>query len=69
MYKDKHGFYYFVDRIGDSFRWKGENVATSEVESVILMHQDVQEVTVYGVQIAGIQTNQITFLIWFLFLR
>src|SRR3989475_5913122 len=31
MRKDEHGYFYFVDRIGDSFRWKGENVGTSEV--------------------------------------
>lgn len=41
----------FVDRIGDTFRWKGENVSTSEVEKVVNTHADVAEVTAYGVKI------------------
>ena len=36
MRRDEKGFFYFVDRIGDTFRWKGENVATSEVAQVLL---------------------------------
>jgi citronellyl-CoA synthetase len=41
----------FVDRVGDTFRWKGENVSTNEVAEVINAHDHVAEATVYGVQI------------------
>jgi len=48
---DAEGYYYFVDRIGDTFRWKGENVSTGEVENVIKTgFPGTQEVIVYGVQ-------------------
>lgn len=43
----------FVDRVGDTFRWRGENVATSEVEGVINRFAAVDESTVYGVEIPG----------------
>ncbi|MCP4905232.1 MAG: long-chain-acyl-CoA synthetase [bacterium] len=50
---DDEGFFFFVDRIGDTFRWKGENVATSEVAEVISVVAGIEEANVYGVEIAG----------------
>ncbi|MGP3705560.1 long-chain-acyl-CoA synthetase [Gordonia paraffinivorans] len=44
----------FVDRIGDTFRWKGENVATTEVEAVLDAHDSVEEAVVFGVPIPGV---------------
>ncbi|KFV55723.1 Long-chain fatty acid transport protein 3, partial [Tyto alba] len=48
---DEDGFIYFSDRMGDTFRWKGENVATVEAEEIIGTMDFVQEVNVYGVSI------------------
>jgi fatty-acyl-CoA synthase len=53
MHADASGYFYFVDRIGDTFRWKGENVATSEVAAAITAFPGITEATVYGVQIPG----------------
>jgi fatty-acyl-CoA synthase len=53
MRKDARGYFFFVDRIGDTYRWKGENVATSEVAEVISCFAGVREATVYGVAIPG----------------
>ncbi len=53
MRKDKRGFFYFVDRIGDTFRWKGENVATSEVAEAMTEYPGLIEANVYGVAVPG----------------
>jgi len=51
--QDADGYYYFVDRIGDTFRWKGENVATQEVADVLCGAPGVTEANVYGVEVPG----------------
>jgi len=53
MRRDKHGYFYFVDRTGDTFRWKGENVATSEVAEALSTFRGIKEANVYGVVIPG----------------
>jgi fatty-acyl-CoA synthase len=52
--KDQDGYFYFVDRVGDTFRWKGENVATLEVSETICAFPGIQEANVYGVAVPGI---------------
>jgi fatty-acyl-CoA synthase len=53
MRRDERGFFYFVDRIGDTFRWKGQNVATCEVSQAMTECPGVQEANVYGVRVPG----------------
>ncbi|MGH6767696.1 MAG: long-chain-acyl-CoA synthetase [Xanthobacteraceae bacterium] len=53
MRKDERGYFYFVDRIGDTFRWKGENVSTTEVEEAMSQFDGVREANVYGVEVPG----------------
>ncbi|XP_059403292.1 long-chain fatty acid transport protein 2 isoform X1 [Carassius carassius] len=50
---DHDNFIYFQDRVGDTFRWKGENVATTEVSDIINMLDFVEEANVYGVRVPG----------------
>ncbi|MEQ2164021.1 hypothetical protein GOODEAATRI_002228 [Goodea atripinnis] len=50
---DHENFVYFQDRVGDTFRWKGENVATSEVADILTVANCVLEANVYGVKVEG----------------
>ena len=54
MRRDEHGYFYFVDRIGDTFRWKGENVSTGEVSGALLAVPGIREANVYGVTVPGL---------------
>ncbi len=53
MRLDEQGFFHFVDRVGDTFRGKGENVATSEVNDTIRQCEGVLDATTYGVDVPG----------------
>jgi fatty-acyl-CoA synthase len=53
MRQDRDGYFYFVDRIGDTFRWKGENVSTLEVSETVTGIPGVVEANVYGVAVPG----------------
>lgn len=50
---DELGYMYFKDRSGDTFRWRGENVSTTEVEGTLSHILNQTDVAVYGVEVPG----------------
>lgn len=67
LVEDDFGYYYFKDRTGDTFRWKGENVATSEVEAVISNILELKDAVVYGVKVCTFLFSVFKFLFPLLF--
>ncbi|MBV9997403.1 MAG: long-chain-acyl-CoA synthetase [Caulobacteraceae bacterium] len=53
MRQDDQAFWYFVDRIGDTFRWKGENVSAAEVAEALRAFPGIRDASVYGVVVPG----------------
>ena len=51
--RDRHGYFFFVDRLGDGFRWKGENVSALQVERVLDAGLGFPGVSVFGVAVPG----------------
>ncbi|EDV27525.1 uncharacterized protein TRIADDRAFT_21641 [Trichoplax adhaerens] len=55
LVKNELGYTFFLDRTGDTYRWKGENVSTTEVESTILSVVGFRDVAVYGVEVGNLE--------------
>lgn len=53
LVRDKDGWVSFVERIGESFRWKGENVSSSEVRGFMLEVEGCRDVVVWGTRLSG----------------
>jgi fatty-acyl-CoA synthase len=53
MRRDRQGYFYFVDRVGDTYRWKGENVSTDQVTGVLASFPGILDAAVYGVSLPG----------------
>lgn len=54
---DELGYMYFKDRTGDTFRWRGENVSSTEVEGVVSKVAGNKDAVVYGVEVSVSHIN------------
>lgn len=48
---DENGYFYFVDRIGDTYRWKSENVSSQEIATALAEYEGAELINIYGVQV------------------
>ena len=60
---DEFGYLYFKDRTGDTFRWRGENVSTSEVEATVSNVVKLTDAVCYGVEVPGKLSDHITIVV------
>jgi carnitine-CoA ligase len=58
MRRDADGFYYFIDRMNDCIRRRGENISSFEVEQAIMAHDGVQEAAAIGIRLGGREMEQ-----------
>lgn len=63
---DIFGYYFFKDRTGDTFRWRGENVASAEVEGIVMRVAGLSDCVVYGVDVRVLLQTQRLSLIFFI---
>lgn len=65
---DERGYLFFKDRTGDTFRWKGENVSTSEVEAQVSNVAGYRDTVVYGVEVNAFTNSVVWYFIFIIYI-